>query len=67
MIEITEEEISERIKYLTILYERSIVALDIYRQSADSIHASVIKAQEHTVKTNKIQLEKFLKEHSNEH
>ena len=63
----TEEEISERIKYLTILYERSIVALGIYRQSVDYIHVSVIKAQEHTVKTNKIQLEKFLKDHSNEH
>jgi len=58
----TEEGISERLNYFKILYERSVVALSIYKQSQEYIHESVIKAQEHHVIVCKRQLDMLIEE-----
>jgi len=63
----TEEEILERKQYFAILYERSMVALNIYQQSKGLIDPSVIKSQEHKVRIYKRQLENFLKDNNSEH
>ena len=62
MTEMTPEERQERIEYFTILYKRSIVALNVYKEMEVEVDKTVIEAQEQKVRTYKRQLENILKE-----
>lgn len=57
------DDIDEKLKYYTIIYERAVVALSLY-ESQPNIDKTVVDFQRHRVEVSKRQLDAFKKENN---